>query len=255
MNIIIGNGTVGRALAKADPGARVVGREDLHAEKDDVVFLAFGKVNIDWCSAHPLKAWGSNVGAPLKVIDQCWRVGAKPVFISSCQVFGGEIGGYEEHDKSKPLNEYGRQKKQVEDFLKAHSEPWVIARCGSMIADNLGTHCIVEKTYKSLLAGNARMSTDDAMNVTPLADVAKAMLGLDAGIYHLVSEGWTWRARVALEIVQASTRGLTFSHVLHDDLNFAEPRPRLSYMVNRRLSALPGYADALARKVALLDAQ
>lgn len=97
--------------------------------------------NIAECKKNEDLAYKINVSGNIKIIKECWENNIIPVFLSSDAVFDGEKGNYSEEDKKNPVNNYGKHKMIVEEFLINSNKPYLITRLSKVfgIEPNDGT--------------------------------------------------------------------------------------------------------------------
>lgn len=69
------------------------------------------------CQEHPDETWRINVDGTLKVICALAEQGARIIFLSSSQVYGGDVELPDEQTNLNPRNVYGAQKLEVERAL------------------------------------------------------------------------------------------------------------------------------------------
>lgn len=86
----------------------------------DYVIHAAAIASTDFCNNNPEIAYNVNVTGALNIAKACKEVDAKMVFISSEQVFNGnlESGPYTEEDIPNPDTMYGKNKLEAEGLLK-----------------------------------------------------------------------------------------------------------------------------------------
>jgi len=84
--------------------------------------------NVEYCEKHPAETKQINVDGIRNVIQQVKDNRAKLIFFSSEYIFDGANGPYSEDDNPAPLNEYGRQKLEVEEIVKGELADYIIAR-------------------------------------------------------------------------------------------------------------------------------
>jgi len=97
--------------------------------KPDYVIHAAAIAVTDFCNEHPDIAHKVNVHGALNIANACKKNGAKLVFISTEQVFNGNVepGPYTENDTAVPDTIYGKNKLEAEGLLKSILEElWVI---------------------------------------------------------------------------------------------------------------------------------
>lgn len=76
----------------------------------EVVVLAGGITDVDFCETRPRLAEEINIKGTIDLIKRIKSHGAKVVFLSTDYIFNGENGPYGEEDKPLPINLYGRTK-------------------------------------------------------------------------------------------------------------------------------------------------
>ena len=91
--------------------------------------------SIDLCAKEKDMTFKVNVTNTIKLIKRLEESNYKIVFISTDNVFDGKKGNYVETDKTCPVNEYGRQKVMVEDYLLEHAKNYLIVRLSKVCAD------------------------------------------------------------------------------------------------------------------------
>ena len=82
-----------------------------------IVLCTAAVSNVELCEREPAAARAVNVDATLALAGAAREAGATFVFLSSEYVFDGEHGPYAEEAATSPINEYGRQKAEVEEPL------------------------------------------------------------------------------------------------------------------------------------------
>lgn len=95
------------------------------------VLIPAANPHVDLCEREPAQTRALNVEATLRAAETARGRGARVVFYSSDYVFDGEKGSpYIESDPTKPVNEYGRQKAEVEAAVLAEPGNLVIRTSG-----------------------------------------------------------------------------------------------------------------------------
>jgi len=95
----------------------------------DYVIHAAAIASTEFCDKNPELAYKINVTGAINVAKACKSVNAKMIFISSEQVFNGnlESGPYTEADTPCPDTMYGKNKLEAEGLLKeVLDELWVV---------------------------------------------------------------------------------------------------------------------------------
>lgn len=97
--------------------------------KPDYVVHAAAIAVTDFCDKHPKVARKINVDGAVNVAKACKEVNAKLIFISSEQVFNGNVerGPYDENSIPNPNTVYGQNKLEAEELLKdIIDELWIL---------------------------------------------------------------------------------------------------------------------------------
>ena len=102
----------------------------MRAERPDVVVLAAAEPWVERCEREPEATRRVNVEAARVVAEEAQRLGALLVVFSSEYVFDGTAGTYAEGDARHPINEYGRQKVELEDLALATGRALVCRASG-----------------------------------------------------------------------------------------------------------------------------
>lgn len=144
--VIVGsNGRLGRALLEVcQAGHEVVPltrydldlawserriREVLDPHAADLLLLAAGNTNVDYCELHPDDADQLNVIAPGAIARWCAGRGIRMINFSSDYVFDGEkTEPYTEEDAVNPLSIYGQSKADGEEATLEASARHLVVR-------------------------------------------------------------------------------------------------------------------------------
>jgi dTDP-4-dehydrorhamnose reductase len=125
----------------------------------------------DWAGTYKI-----NVSGVKRLIALLHDMKITPVFISTDYVFDGRAGNYSEDDVRSPALAYGRQKKEVEDYLMHCGGNYIIARLARMYGLSED-----RKTLLHSIAGDLRMgktlalATDQVFSPTFVGDVCRAI--------------------------------------------------------------------------------
>lgn len=83
----------------------------------DVAIIAAGVTSIDKCEVNQEETRKINVINTSLLINKLYDAGVYVMFLSSNQVFDGSKPFRKSTDNKNPINEYGKQKSEVEDFM------------------------------------------------------------------------------------------------------------------------------------------
>lgn len=241
--VVGGTGLVGNALVRAwlGRGAHVVGAtyhchpspffraldmqdaRGVDALVDEVrpslVAVPAANPYVDYCELHPEETRRVNVDGTLNVARAAKRHGARVVFFSSDYVFDGRKGHYKEEEPVSPINEYGRQKAEVEEAVLALDSRNLVVRTSGAYGWQHEPKNFVLQVRKHLTGGQAMHVSTLLYNPTYSDNLAEATAELAArgarGLFHVVGTDRIVRvefARLAAEafgldpdLVEAST--------------------------------------------------
>jgi len=231
---------------------------------NDCVYLLSAVVNPNWVFAKPKESRRLNVDAAIRTIDCAMRHFAKLVYVSTELVFSGETGGYAESAAPAPTTEYGRQKLEVEEYIRTLSGSWSILRTGATVSYREGDNCPIAKTFYTLLTENAKMAIDNVFSLTDVRDTSRTLLKLadreGNGIYHAVGQPPISRIEMASAIIEMSKYGskMRFAEVEFDAIDYPEIRPRHSWLDSRITFEILGTSfrppeKTIERKIAYID--
>lgn len=259
-------GGLGRALVRHLSGKHAVTalkRSDLDLEKPeeiaqslerhdfDVLLNPAGLVSPDACEVQPHKARLANVDGPQALAQACQARGARMIHFSTDYVFSGEPHDlWCEHDETRPVNVYGRTKREGElAVLKACSHA-LVARVSWLFGPDKPSHpdLMIERALQS---EDLSAVADKVSVPTSTADVCEWIAHLiehpAAGVLHLCNSGiasWHSWAESALDI--ASWLDLPLKTTLVRPIQLAEltqfkaARPLQTVMSNEKLQTLLG---------------
>lgn len=199
MIAIFGRGFLGRRLAAALPGARLVDADIADAravaaalDGADAAINAAGKTgrpNVDWCEAHPAETVHANVTGALVLAEACAARGVYLLHLGSGCVYYGPSprpGGWREDDPADPVSLYSRTKYAADLALCAMGGVG-IARLRMPL-----DHVPDPRNLITKLAGYTRV-VDVANSVTVVSDLVPVVAGLIArravGIFHTTNPG------------------------------------------------------------------
>jgi dTDP-4-dehydrorhamnose reductase len=173
------------ALDLAAPELRLLQRE-----RYACAFVCAGITGMQQCESAPAQSRRVNVEGTLQVMRSLAAAGTHLVFLSSGQVFDGELPFPAETATRRPKNHYGRQKVEVEEAIARERLPAAFLRVTKILArPPVG---MFRTWHAALSAGQPAVAATN-MTIAPVSveDVAQAAirLGLErhSGPWHLSS--------------------------------------------------------------------
>lgn len=96
--------------------------------RPEIIIQPAMNANVEYCEEHPMETRNVNVEGSKNLIRAAARAGARYVYFSSDYIFDGADGPYAEEDTPNPLNEYGRQKLEIERVVREQIPDHLIIR-------------------------------------------------------------------------------------------------------------------------------
>ncbi|EKD28510.1 MAG: dTDP-4-dehydrorhamnose reductase [uncultured bacterium] len=133
-----------------------------------------------------------NVNSQKQLLEYFKEKNIKPVFISSDNIYDGNEGDYCEDDKRNPLNIYGKQKLEIENFIVSHFNNFLIVRLSKVYSSKSENKNFITDWINSLYSGNTlNLATDRVISPTHVIDIANIIEILikndESGIYNISS--------------------------------------------------------------------
>ena len=183
---------------------------------EDIVVNLAAIANPSIVFKEPKLSTEINIEGNRNILNWTMRNNAKFVFMSSVEVFNGELNSYKEEDPTNPINLYGKQKEASEkEIIKNYLKNSLITRTSWNISDNGIGRCLVDVTLKSLKESNAKMAIDNIFTISSATETAENLLRLIIrkmkGIVHIASPSPISRYEIA-ELIK--------NNIDIEDLNF-----------------------------------
>lgn len=210
--------------------------------------------NMDICLQDRKMSHLVNVEKTIQLIEDVRTLKAKPVFLSSCFVFDGTIGYYNETHLLSPANEYGRHKAEVEGYLKNRVPEAFIARLDKIVGDNPNQHQLLAHWYKNILEEQPIVCLEGSLlSPTYVKDVAQAILLACEqelkGIYHVSNSEFFYRDELARQFSYALGKTPNIISKPLKDFNFPDNRALKSYLDGSKFVKATGMKFTPMREV------
>ena len=172
------------------------------------VIISAAMSDMDRCFAEKETSYRINVENTIQLIQDVRELKAQPVFFSTNFVFDGREGNYTDDHPYSPANEYGRQKAEVEQYIRAHAPEAFVARLCSNVGDTLHEQHLFSRWYKLVTAGEPIVCIDGSLiSPTYVEDVGRAIvLGCERGLtgaYNVANEESFYRHELARQFCLA----------------------------------------------------
>ncbi len=233
--------------------------------KNDIVYLLSSQINPNFVFNNPIDSHMLNVISIKRIIDELILIGTKIIFLSTELVFDGLEGGYKEKDKTNPTTLYGKQKVEIESYIRLKSNNFLILRIGAVVPWEFKVNCIVNKTYDTLIATNPQIIKNNLLTITDVKDVVEVInilnkLKIKNDIFHISSHHSVYRTKIADIIIKNSTNNNLQKYKVVDmeSINYSEIRPLYSWLNNDKIITLIDYyfnssENIIKHKTKLID--
>ncbi|KJY82927.1 spore coat protein [Vibrio galatheae] len=179
--------------------------------KPDYVIHAAAIAVTDFCNQHPDIAHKVNVQGAINVAQACKANGAKLVFISTEQVFNGNVepGPYNENDQPVPDTVYGQNKLEAEHELRSIlDEMWILRFTWLFGLPERNTTInpnVVWNTLQALISGSVMKERSNEFRgltyVHELIEQFPTIFTIPYGTYHTGAHNPASRYEIAQHIL------------------------------------------------------
>jgi dTDP-4-dehydrorhamnose reductase len=210
--------------------------------------IASAITRISTCEKDSRTTRSINVDGTLELARQLHEEGIKVIVFSSDYVFDGITGHYDDFSPVNPLNEYGRQKAEVEMRLPVVCG-WncLIIRLSKVYSTVKGSSTLLDEMAAKLVHGDVvRAARDQIFCPTYIDDVVQIMMFLLTsdvmGIINVCSPEAVSRANLAAMIADALRIDIgCIQDIYLRDLGEPFERPKDTSMTSVRLSQCMQY--------------
>lgn len=197
--------------------------------KPNIVFCPASVPNVEFCEEYPDISRETNVIAIKTIIDYCKMHDSKLIYFSTEYIFDGKSGPYLEVDQPNPINEYGKQKVEVEDYIINNINDYLIVRTTVVFGWEIAGKNFVISLIKKLNFGDKVKVPIDQISsptyVNNLIDILNCLISKNRiGIYNIAGSETMSRYKFALKICTVF------------DLNMANLIPVETKMLNQKAS-------------------
>jgi dTDP-4-dehydrorhamnose reductase len=261
-----GSGQLARELSKRLPASQSLDREQLSvADLDsvrrvladagpEVVFNCAAYNAVDHAEQDSTEAVAVNATGAGNVARACREAGARLVHFSTNYVFDGTAEmPYLEGDEARPLNAYGRSKREGEVRVLDQLPTALVIRSAGLFGH--GGSAIKGGSLPDRLLARARAGhklavvSDQRLNPTYTGHLAEASIAAAEagwnGLLHLVAEGCCSYHEFALEILHLAGVDAEVDPLASKTGGAIAQRPRNGCLASTRRGPLPSWQDGL----------
>jgi dTDP-4-dehydrorhamnose reductase len=160
------------------------------------------------CERDPAGTARANVLGSSAVLEAARNVGARLVFLSTDYVFDGEDGPYGENATPRPINEYGRQKRAIEQQVVDRDDGLVVRTCQVFGHDARRANYVLRVADQVRRGHRLRAAIDLMGTPTYVDDLAAAvvvlLLGPERGYWHVAGREYLSRYDLARRTTAAA---------------------------------------------------
>ncbi|MGD2179762.1 SDR family oxidoreductase [Lusitaniella coriacea] len=218
-----------------------------------IIFSAFSR--IDQCFLEQDKSSKINVKNTCRLLDDFKHLGIKPIFLSSDHVYNGTLGYYSEADTPNPINEYGRQKLAVENYIqKIFTDNFLVFRLSKIFGDNPKEAHPFSDWYQKIRNKQPIVCIQGQIfSPTFVEDVAKGIVlscqrNL-SGIYHLANPQFFPREELARQFARSLGQEVEVVSKAQEEFGFADKRPEKTYLDSTQFIRETGMSFTSMREV------
>lgn len=217
----------------------------LHLQTTDHkdALIVAGISDVSKCEAERLLSHQVNVDGVIELIRQLADDGIKPIFISSDYVFDGVSGHYADDAPVNPINEYGRQKTEIEAQIgDITAGNYLVLRLSKVFSLEKDDGTLLDEMASTLVSGRIYSAAYDQIFCPLLvSDLMQIVLDLQrcyvTGVINVCSnEVWS---RYDLALVMANALAIDtgrIAKIRFDELCGGFVRPHNTSMQIKRLT-------------------
>jgi dTDP-4-dehydrorhamnose reductase len=227
---------------KLDITDKKIARKVIKEHAPDLLIHLAAETNVDYCEQNPKEAFKINANGTKNIADACKTQGIPLIYISTSAVFDGTKKGFNEKDKTNPVNTYGTSKLEGEKYIRKELKKYYIVRAGWMIGggrkEKKFISYIIEQASKNM---NMRVVSDKFGTITYARELIDFLMKIyeerySYGIYHFGSKGICSRFDIAKEILKIINKDLQITPVPSSEFagTFFAPRPQFEVILSKK---------------------
>lgn len=214
--------------------------------KDMTAIFCIAQPNISYCYEHYDEAYQINVVKAKELTGILCRNGFHVIFFSTDNVFDGREGNYTEESRTHGVNQYGRMKAEMEQYLLEHEPKACIFRISKVVSTEPVRQNILSEWDRLNDAGEARCIRGNRLSFVAMEDVYQACV-ISAqrkmyGLYNIVGDRDFSRAEFAkLFFKKAGKPSVSVTECDVEAFGFKDFRPLNISMSNQKFKRETGH--------------
>lgn len=219
---------------------------DIFKDDDEkYAIICAAEAKYDACEIYAEESFQLNVTSTIKLIEKLKQMDYYIIFCSTEAVYDGTRGNYKETDDAHPVNEYGKMKLQVEQYLMNQYPETCIFRLSKMIGDtNSSRDTLCEWKEMALEKKDIYCIKGNCFSPVDVEDVVQCIeIAFDkriSGIYNVCGNKTYHRTDLCKDFLKAL--GLT-ANVFEknvEEFGFCAVRPMNVGMSNQKIKETLG---------------
>lgn len=212
---------------------------------------------IEFCSKNRELTYQVNVTNTIQLLNDLHHLGIKTVFLSSDAVYDGQRGYYNEEIDCSPINEYGRQKSEVESYILNYAPTNLVLRLSRVVGDNPEESHLFSEWYQCIQSGKPIIQFDgQVFSPTYVNDIAQGVLnslekGL-SGLYNMANSEYFSRDELARQFGFALGESINILDMPEETFAFLEGRAKKTYLDSTKFNKSVGMRFTSMREVCQL---
>lgn len=158
--------------------------------RPEAILAAAADAYVERCEGEPEATRAVNVDAIRHIAEISDELNATLVVFSSEYVFDGTRGSYDEDDEVRPLNEYGRQKMEVERLARNVARHLIVRTSGVFGREARRKNFVLQVVDRLRGGHEVRVPFDQLITPTYAQSLATAveelLVAQRSGTYHIV---------------------------------------------------------------------
>lgn len=216
-------------------------------DRDKMAIICTAKSNIGYCYENQSQAYYINVIKTKKLIHELAERGFQVIFFSTDNVFDGSQGNYTEKSKTNGINQYGKMKAEVEDYILENEPGACIFRISKVVSTEIGSPNILSELEQQAQGGCVWCIRGNRLSFVAMEDIYQACLIAGqkslAGLYQVAGNKDYSRLEFAeLFYHQAGIRSVNLAECCAHELHLKDERPLDISMSNMKFKTETGYS-------------
>lgn len=208
---------------------------------------------IDRCLTEKKISYKINVKHTIQLINDMKKINVSPVFLSTSCVYNGDLGYYNEESHHDPINEYGRQKEVVEQFLLNNVPDVLILRLDKIVSDDITGKHLFSDWRRKIQENQPIICFEQLFSPTFVKDIAEAIIkGCQcnlSGAYNVANPEFFTRVELAKQFMAAAGKKTDIILKPQNEFNFADRRIKNSYLDSTKFRKETGIRFTSMREV------